>query len=403
MKAVGLTNPIRKRAAAAVRRRGRGGYILASVLVMLTILLLTGFSLLNVASTSTRLANARQNQMRALNLAIAGADEAIAQYKANPTFMTVGETAEYTFQSNPGETIKLALATVNGTPRVTSTATVDAWPAPVARSVRVSLGASGQVPAFLYSISAKTSMIISGGVTTTSAPTTGKGHVHSNGSLTVAGSSTLINGDATACGSVSSGSANVTGTRKSGASAVTFPDIDQAFKDRALPDGVTNGTITLSGGPSLIMKGKYAGSVTIGALGCTIKDQSVVWITGNLQIGGPILGAGTIVVEGTITGNGGAFSPAVGVLFVSTYPRTAANPTGTAPGVDGITLAGGSMAYGWFYAPYSRITISGQTDLYGGASAMTMAISGGSDVIVPTNRTLPPSPGNNGKPGFEEL
>jgi hypothetical protein len=91
------------------------------------------------------------------------------------------------------------------------------------------------------------------------------------------------------------------------------------------------------------------------------------------------------------------------------YPRTASNPTATAPNSDAITIAGNSTVFGFFYAPYARLQVSGGANVFGSLSALEVMITGGSAITVPDDgRTKPPSPtstvsGNvagNGGAGF---
>lgn len=385
--------------------RVRRGFTLMSSVFFVSALLVVGISLLSLAATSRRLANRRLHRLRALNLAIAGADEALAQYRSDPAFMTSGETRTYTVPGEDGGTITLAMTTTDGVKQVTSTATVAAWPGDFSRGVRVTLGENGSVPPFTFAISSKRDLSLSGDCRTASWPTAGGGSVHSNGELTLGGGTIQIDGIASAAEDVNTSGASVSGGLHPDSVPLTFPDIDGAFKDQALASGTTTAALTtLNGGSPQTMQGKYEGDVSIGGAGCTIQDNSVVWITGDLAIDGPVRGTGTIVVDGKITAAAGALSSGVNVLFVSTYPRTPSNPTATAPDQDAIALSGGGTAHGWFYAPYARVTLSDGSDVVGGISGMAVAVSDGSVITVPNDsRQMPPAPGSSGRQGWEEL
>lgn len=382
--------------------RMRGSAVLLSMIIALVCTTL-GLASMSMAMSSSRLTYRRSHNAMALSLATAGAEQAVSSFKSNPNWLAPGQTAAYTIQGPHGGTVSLACTETNNVRHVTSVGTVIGSFGSISRTIRVAVYQQAPVPPFHVGISAKSSLTVGGGTQTTSSPIPGAGGVHSNGDLTLSGSGTRVDGDASASGIVSNGGVIVVGATRPNASPLLFPDIDFTFASKSLEHGTTPGNRTLSGGAAQLVQGKYTGDVTVSGAGCTIPDGAVVWITGKLSLDGPIRGRGTVIVNGKITASGGSYTQATNVLFVGMYPRTETNLTATAPTQDAISLGGGSTVYGYFYAPYAKLSVSGGTSVFGGISALAVALTGSSVITVPNdNRTLPPAPSGGGQ-GWEEL
>src|SRR5207245_2784083 len=110
-----------------------------------------------------------------------------------------------------------------------------------------------------------------------------------------------------------------------------------------------------------------------------------------------ISGTGTIVVNGTITVTMSAPNTTTNVLFISTA-------TDPGPNKVVVSLGGNSTVYGYFYAPNGSLSLAGGTSVFGGLSALNVAMSGQPFITVPDDgRATPPSPlSASGAPGWEE-
>jgi hypothetical protein len=349
-------------------------------MMMVSLFLLLGTAMLGLAGTSRRISNHRMTTAQALSLAMGAADNGIMELKANIAYTGYASRA-----LGPGS-VSVSVSPVSGyTNRrsLLATATVTAADWTVTKKVRYTADLAVVPLVFKKAIAARKSFSLHSDVN--SAPTAGMGDVHCNQTLTINGSSVKIDGRATATyGIVSTaGKPTITKGWASGVPPVNFPDISQAYKDQALAGGSFTGNKTVSNGS--LLQGKVNGSLTVGApSGCQVN--SVVWVTGNLTVSGPITGKGTIVCDGTINLNCQFGYPASSTANV-VLATTSTNATA-------IDLGGNRQFNGTVYAPYGGINFHGNTGfvLYGGLLGDTINFSGNGTVTFRSDWVQDPPP-----------
>jgi hypothetical protein len=362
-----------------VAARGtRRGWALLTSLFMVSILVVLSMALFALASSSIRMTARREESAEAMNLAMGGLDYAAVRLQEDPTYSGHGAVPLGT------GTLELQIVTPTGNSNrrvVTATGTVTGRGWTVRKSVRTFLDRDILPPLFMRSIAARKTLVVNGSVDTYSDPAPNLGHVHSNADVELIGSAVTIRGNATAHGTVSqSGTPTVLGQTVSGAAKVPFPDVDQAFKDQALPNGTQTGNISVSDGSTV--QGKISGNLTVDEPdGCVLNG--VVWVSGSVNIRGPITGTGTIVCDGPMNidaRNTYATTDVSKLMFITTA-------TGNA-----VDLGGNRQFKGIIYAPYGEVRLHGTPMLYGGIMADTVTISGTPDVTRYTGFDSNPSP-----------
>jgi hypothetical protein len=255
----------------------------------------------------------------------------------------------------------------------------------VTRTTRITLDTGNVPPVFYKALATKKDFRIHGNVDIDSTPLANAGDVHANGNMELSGSAVNILGQATASGVVTTnGGPNVSRGMVSGVPPMTFPEVDATFKAQALVNGSASGNVTKSDGS--LMKGKIGGNVTVSGSGATITG--VVWITGSLDIQGPITGKGTIVVDGPISLDAKFNYPSTAlqsILYITTSTDTMA-----------VDLTGNRTFKG---------IIRGTTAYLGGILAETIDLGGTPDVTRWTDwdDDPPPSPKVFEVKGYEEL
>lgn len=374
--------------------RRRRGYAVLTCLVVISLLALLGSSLLALASTGMRVATRRRQSTQALNLAMGGADDAIAKLKAGASYSSFSNR-----MFGPG-TLSVSVATPASQPDrriVTGTGSVTETGQTITRTVRATCLLQRIPEIFYNALAAKTDFGINGNVTIQSTPLSNKGNVHCNGNVGISGSAVDILGKVTASGTVSaSGDPNVTGGMTSGVPPMSFPDVDSTFKALSL----VNGTMSPSGGmltiddPLTVAQGKINGSLVVGDNGCTING--VVWVTGDMQIRGPVYGIGTFVVDGNISIDARYTldtTAVTNVLYISTSTSSSA-----------VDLGGNRTFKGLIYAPYGGVRVHGTPEIIGGIASNTMDLSGNPTITKWTefDDTPPPMPTTFQVSGWEE-
>lgn len=373
--------------------RCRGGYALLSAITMAAIFLLMGTAILALSGSSLRASYRRLEAARSLNVAMGVLDDGIERrradktYTGNPSFTVNGMAGVCSITVAP-------VASPAGRVQVVGQATTTGAGYNVVRTIRATLDLDPLPPVYYDAFASKDDFTINGNVDTNSSPTVEGGNVHTNSNLILNGSAVDIHGKATASGSItSSGSPNVTRGSLAGVAPMLFPDIDDAFKAQALPNGISVGNKSVND-PAAVVQGKIIGNLTIGASGCTITG--VVWVTGSLAINGPVYGNGTIVCEGLIT-----------VDARTNYAATSANNAFITTSTDtaALDLGGNRQAKGIFYAPYGGVKLHGTPTLYGGIMAKSITISGTPTVIRSTvmDSGPPPLPPAPRMKGWEEI
>ncbi len=198
----------------------------------------------------------------------------------------------------------------------------------------------------------------------------------SNGTISLLGDGTQVQGDATAGGSGTvsvSGGATVTGTTTNGAPPLTFPPVDTSPcgspPDYSASNGITGGSyntstgaLTASGGATVILApGTYCFSSV------TLSGGSILQVNEAVRI----------YLDIKNSGDKSDFSGGSSGGVVNTTGKADNLQIVSLSSSQGITLSGGSQAYMAVYAPNSPITFSGGSDFYGAVVGNTITDSSG--------------------------
>lgn len=195
-----------------------------------------------------------------------------------------------------------------------------------------------------------------------------KGHVCSNGKITLSGGATVVNGDAhpgTASTVSMSGGSSVVGSTKPLESPLTEPavnpgDAATANNNANIPKSAQNkapldadGDFKLSGGDMVTVPPGtyYFSTLTLsGGASISITGKTIIYVTGNVDVsGGSILNSTQLPVNCQLYGMGSK-----------------------------VVLSGSSQWYGVVYAPTADITRSGgSSDFFGMAVGKSLTLSGG--------------------------
>jgi len=186
------------------------------------------------------------------------------------------------------------------------------------------------------------------------------GDVVANGNVAISGNNTTVKGDATAGGTVSAGAGQVTGTITNHAPLQYFPPVAACGPPYSSgagisPAGVYNsstGLLQSSGAAIVLAPGPYCfNNVQITGQG-TLTVQGLVGCTNcGVQV--------YLTADSTFSGHGiiNLTQAAVNLRIFSSVSS----------GNQGITLAGGSLAYASVYAPNAYVKFTGGSDFYGSA------------------------------------
>jgi len=201
------------------------------------------------------------------------------------------------------------------------------------RTRSLGVGVSGGVPGTTFSYAAQ---IGQGGLVMNSNSEV-EGDVYSNGNIT-GFSNSVINGNATAVGTISSPRPSVSGTKIEGADIIALPPFDeQGWKDAAnINNDPYIGNLSLDSGTTVLGPKKIEGNLTLNS-NADLIVQGVIHVTGNFSMnsGSDLFldddfgSTGTvIIVEGTISFNSNAdvfatdASPKGYIMFVSMSNNT---------------------------------------------------------------------------------
>jgi hypothetical protein len=361
-------------------RRLRRGSALVVTMMVLLLLSVLGTSLTGMALTDARLTQRRTDELKALNLSIAGLDLAqqqmylIADY-GGFTDLPLGEGKV---------TVRVTAAMPAGYRHLTSTATLQtAGGGTIVKQVRGTAGLSVFAPLFGKAIAAKTLLDVNDDIRVDSSPLPGMGDIHSNGDLYLRTSGSRIEGAVTACGTLQNDGATVTGNQESEAAPIVFPDFDSTFKNLSLVGGTvppvsilnlgysSNNksfpTITVNG-LTAILKGKVNGNLVVGPQGCTMVG--VVWVTGTLTVNGPIRGVGTVVADGDVT-----LDPQTDYLNI--LPELVGIGTTSKNPVQAVRIQGNRTIKAVVYAPNGAVQFAGSPHLIGGVMADRVTVNSG--------------------------
>ncbi len=363
-----------------------------TVMILISFLSVLGAAMVGLAGTSRRVANRRYVGKQALALAQAGSDLAAARLLDNPSFTGINSTAL------GAGTVAISVATPTGqaSRRVaTVTATVTSGTYLVSRQAKVWVTTSGASGIWGNALAAKTSFTLGGNIGVNSHPSLHAGHIHCNENTTHnGGGAGSVDGRSTATGTITlNGNPTIAGGTQAGVAPLTFPAVDQAFKDQSLANGVTSGCVSRTNGSTL--QGKINGDVTIGGPSGA-QVNGVVWVTGTVTISGPVTGTGTIVSDGAMTLNSRTYDERADTASVA-YISTA---TGIA-----ISMGGNRSFKGILYAPNGTVRFQGGSEFYGMAAGNSLTFGGNPNITRWTNydSNPPPLPSTPKVEAYQEL
>jgi hypothetical protein len=260
----------------AISRRRGVAYVLALVgLVSLSIL---GLAALRVANAQLAETRALDRAKKLCNAALAGIEYGYYTYTYNFADKKLPWTSSAVSVGDAWFTVTIEdySAQISDTVRVTATAHLD--DATAAETRVYGTGSSGG-NVFRYAICAGSSL--SSWWPTTTGSDGENGDVHVNGDLSWSSYWSLINGDASATGSISSPWPRVTGTRTDGADEVEFPDIDLDYY-RSIADQVYTKNHNFNSGITFP------------------SDYCVIYVSGRSRVKGTVKGRGIVVVKDRI-------------------------------------------------------------------------------------------------------
>ncbi len=353
------------------------GMILIVTLMVVLILALLGTAFLTTSGTEQQIGKNDQEITQALYVAEGGLQTAVNQLNQGllvpPATVTgsFGDIGEFTatVTNAPPPTGQQQLVAVGYVPSQASP-----------RAVKQIAVLFQRPPKFLWPIFGGTGITISDGTTDSYDSANGEygvngnvgsnGDVKSNGNITVKGISTVVNGDATAGGTVSlQNGGTVTGIITNSATPpVAIPDVacPSGGYTPSVPPGAnyssTTGDLTVTGSLTLPAPGKYYFH--------TVKVQGGTSLT--VESGGHV----DIYIGGQLTVSGGS--------VVNNISKLATNLTIWGCGTDTTNWtfsSGGTQAYLAIYAPNHNFTLSGGGSVYGSIIVEgTISDTGGSHI-----------------------
>ena len=198
------------------------------------------------------------------------------------------------------------------------------------------------------------------------------GSIAANGSISLSGGGTIVNGDATAAGTNSGGT--VTGTRRAGATPFPTPATLQCPAGGYTPSvpsgsGISynpgTGVLSVSGGKNLTLDAPTAGHYYFSSV--VMAGGSTLTLSTSEHV--------DIYLDNVLNLSGG------GIINTSALPPTLGVwACGNPASPQAWTLSGGAGAYFTAYAPNHAITLSGSGDLYGAVIGASFTSLGGSQV-----------------------
>jgi len=187
------------------------------------------------------------------------------------------------------------------------------------------------------------------------------GSVRANRDITILGTNTQVQGNATAGGTVSAGAGQVTGTITNGASLQYFPPVPPCGPPYSSGSGITGGSYDATSGD---LQGTSHDAITLAAgtycfHSVSLAGTSTLTVTGKVQL--------YVIDKSDFTGGG--------IINAADINPKAADLqifSSLASSSQGITIVGGSAAYATIYAPNAYVKFVGNSDFYG-------AVVGGGD------------------------
>lgn len=211
---------------------------------------------------------------------------------------------------------------------------------------------------FAFAIAAKDYMHIDN-TTVDSLPDPGEANIHSNGNIDLVGALTVVNGDASAVGTIS-GQDKVTGIVTEGSAEITFPGDYSELYEMMAREGGTSGSLLITESQSL---GPLYIDGNLKVEAATLILEGTVYVTGMISVeNGNLDGEQAVVAEGNIGIEQGAVRSGIIPLIICTK-------------VDGeIYSEWGTTVDGVLYAPYGSIRLENGVNLYGAAGGKTVNI-----------------------------
>ena len=261
------------------------------------------------------------------------------------------------------------------------------------RTVRALVGGT---PLFSQGVFAKTFINLSGGSVSDSYDSTqgsyvaaaahSHGDVRSNGTISLSGGSTIVKGDAKATGTVSaSGGSTITGTSTQGAPPLTYASVVSCGPPYSSGTGITGSGSWSYNSTTGVLNGSGGATVILSDTPGTYCFHSVTMSGGSLlQVSGPV----TInIASGT-----GVFNISGG--SVSNTTSLAKNLIVNSSSTGQVTISGSSAAYMAIYAPDAPVVFSsGSSGFFGAVISLSVTRSGGGGMHY--DESLAQLPGGN--------
>ena len=339
------------------------------VLIMALILLAAG-SCLVIPLLKQSFTNVEYHQSiecRTLNnyTADSGVEYVLCKLYGNPGIYTDPENPLHEIRTLNNRTLDVTAEYLgNGLFLVTSTASGGGCGSTTI-TAHINLGAG----AFAYVIAAKNDIRLVGNVTIDSDdpdPETGHGDIccgdesTANGNIDLGGATVLVNGSASAVGTITGEGVVTVQPLNEGASPILFPgDYSGLYETMAKVGGTSGGLVINENrvlGPVYI-----AGNLTVEA-NTIVTLEGTVYVTGMITVnkGGRFEGQHNVVAVGDIIINGGEIGAANIPLFTSVW--------------GSITLEG-AVVHAVVYAPNGTVTVSGGVSLFGAVGGWEVIVS----------------------------
>ena len=328
------------------------GQALVLALILLALGALLVIPTLNLTTTSTKYHQLIGGKTVQSYSADSGMEYALCKLYNAPGEYT-GTPLDETFNLNDTTVRITSQYLTGGVYKLTSTATSrDGRSTTIESNVNLSAGV------FVYALAGKDSLTMYNTLVDSS-PTPGNGDICSNGNITITGTSSLVNGDARAGGTIS-GKNRIVGAKLEYQPAEVFPgDYTQLYRAMALEGGTYNGNMTLSGGTQYLGPKFINGNLEVKP-NTLVVLQGTVYITGTLKVtGGRFQGEHNLASAGDMQFSGGGIGS-------SNIPIFTANPgkiTLVGPVVDAVV-----------YAPNNSVTLT-NLHLYGACGGKTVNCS----------------------------
>ena len=360
-----------------ISRRNKGYVLLSTIALLLVVTLGIGAVSLN-ASNSARMSTHRRDSEMAFNLAEAGFARSFQKLKKDPAFK--GEVNTVLGGGTFSTTVKPAAS--GGTYYDISSVgnVVTSYNGVlVSRSVNGVVDVPDAPPYGEFAIISEKPISVNGSVKTSSFPTTGIGHIHSNTSIDMIGAP-VVDGNATSVGQVVGG--KVLGDRINNAPYIALPKVDavQLLKE-ATAAGVHTGDINVSGNQTVTVSGVIVGNLSASSSG-VVNVVGSVYVTGRVNLTSSSYGGdGLIVSAGDVSMSGGSglssgATNSLAIICLSSSPSA-------------VSITGNSTVRGAIYAPQGGVSLSGNVTIHGSIAADSIHTNGSISVIKDTNFRWP--------------